>query len=506
MEYDFVLAFYFIRYLEIKKRTMKVFLVNPASWVDKRAGVYSDSMVPLTPMGLCYLAAIARQLGHEVAVKDQYASMISAEQLAELAVKHRSDVVGISCLSPSMPMVEEISKNIRARLPAAHIVAGNIHATLFPEEMILRGICDTVAMGEGEETFGELLEKLETSGSLETVKGLAFMKDGNIVVNEARPLTADLDCLPYPAWDLLDLDDYLAPPRFMLRKNIVGIGASRGCPSNCSFCSHNIITPRMRIRDIVKVVNEMQWVVENLGASYFGFTDACFPLNERQGFEFCRLLKERDLHKKLKWFTETRSDIASFDLLREFKEAGCVFVMYGFESANVRHMMTVNKNLNPEKAFDVMKWHKKLKLFSYGLFMIGFPYETHDEARATIEYAKKLDCEVASFGRVTPYPGTPLYKEYKSTFPENVFPWQWNNQYRPKLGEKTWQLPGLSHQDINNLLREAMISYYLQPHMILKHLRLGIFSPKDIFKGAVILMFEFISRATSFFSYIFKKL
>ena len=87
---------------------MKVFLINPSSRTNARAGVYSDSMFPMPPLGIAYIAGVARDLGHETAVEDQYASGIDADRIAELAVHHHADLVGISCLSPCMPEIGKI--------------------------------------------------------------------------------------------------------------------------------------------------------------------------------------------------------------------------------------------------------------------------------------------------------------------------------------------------------------------------------------------------------------
>jgi anaerobic magnesium-protoporphyrin IX monomethyl ester cyclase len=144
---------------------------------------------------------------------------------------------------------------------------------------------------------------------------------------------------------------------------------------------------------------------------------------------------------------------------------------------------------------------RHLKFHTYGLFMIGFPGETEHEARETIALAKKLDCIVASFARVTPYPGTALYERYKDTFPPEIRPWQLNSQYRPTPDEPMWQLPGMTHEQITNLLREAMARYYLRPRMIFRHLYYGIFTPAEMVGGGVRLLRELYFRLVSALSF-----
>ena len=187
--------------------------------------------------------------------------------------------------------------------------------------------------------------------------------------------------------------------------------------------------------------------------------------------------------------------MVSRELLREFKESGCLFMMYGFETASPRLQRECGKNLDLAHAGETMRAMKELKLRSYGLFMLGFPGETEAEARATIDLAKKLDFDVVSFGRVTPYPGSALYERYRADFEGKVPSWQWNNQYRPRKDEPGWELPGLSSRQITRLLSRAMTEYYLRPRMILRHLWRRTFSFSDMARGGFYALKDLVWRA-----------
>jgi radical SAM superfamily enzyme YgiQ (UPF0313 family) len=473
---------------------MNVLLLNPGSARDLTAGAYSRSMSPMPPLGLAYLAAVARDAGARVRVEDQYASAITAAQVVDLAEAHQADVVGISCLSPNVPMVEQVVRRLKDRRPATHIVLGNVHATYFAEHLFREMPIDSIVLGEGEETFGELLRALQTGAPPASIRGLVWRRDGEPVRNAPRPLVDDLARLPRPAWDLLRVSDYLSPPRMMMRDRVLAVQATRGCPWKCSFCSQNIFSPVVRRRDLGAVVGEMAWIVRDLGVTCFGFQDAVFPLNEAHGLEFCRRLHDAGLHEKVRWFTETRPELVTRDLLAEMRRCGCAFIMYGFETASARLQQNVCKNADPTAARTAMRYMKELDFTAYGLFMIGFPHETEAEARATIRWAKELDCDVASFARVTPYPGTAMYEEYKHAFPARVPPWQWNNQYRPRAGEVVWQLPGLSPRRITRLLARAMIEFYLRPRLVWRHWRRGLFTPKDMVRGLYYVLKDGLSH------------
>ncbi|MDP8222057.1 MAG: radical SAM protein [Candidatus Lernaella stagnicola] len=468
---------------------MNVLLVNPTSLRDQRAGPYSKLMFPVAPLGLAYLAAVARDAGHNVRVEDQYASGCSASEIGALAAEHRADVVGFSCLSPNVLAVRENVAAVRERLPETHIVLGNMHAAYFAAEMLRDLPIDSVVVGEGENAFRMLLQKLAANEELAGTPGLAVRVGDEVVTRPTGDGVNPVE-VPRPAWDLFHLPYYHCPPRFMMREVMLPVQAARGCPYNCAYCSQNMFHPTVRKRPLVEVVEEIAWLGEAFGVHGFGFTDSLFPFTEAEGLEFCHLLDARGLVGRVNWFTETRYDRMTPRLLREIKRCGCRFVMYGFETASRRLLEMMGKQVDPEQAFQTMRWTKEAGLGSYGLFMIGFPTETVAEAKETIRFARRLDCDVVSFARVTPYPGSRLYEDHKNSFPPDVQPWQWNNQYRPAVGETIWAMPGLSHEQITGLVRDAMVSYYLRPRIILRHLRRGTFSAPELATAAWSLLRE----------------
>ncbi|MBZ0271164.1 radical SAM protein, partial [bacterium] len=303
-----------------------------------------------------------------------------------------------------------------------------------------------------------------------------------------------LDDLPAPAWDLFRVEDYPCPPRFMMQGPLVTLAASRGCPWDCTYCSQNALTPGVRRRDIARVVDEIETTHRERGVTNFGFVDAIFPLKAADGFAFAAMMKERGLVDRVRWGTETRCDLVSREMLAELKSAGCRFLMYGFESASRATLDAVDKRADPKQAIDVMRWSKEIGIGTYGLYMIGFPGETREMARETIRFAKALDTDVASFARVTPYPGSPMYEQHKATLGD-VPAHQWNNQYRAEPGEAGWRLPGMSSEEIGALLREANLSYYLRPRLIWRHLRRGTISIGEMARGFAALAHDAAWRA-----------
>ncbi|MBF0299611.1 MAG: cobalamin-dependent protein [Oligoflexia bacterium] len=468
---------------------MNVLLLNPSASTKKNAGIYSKSMSPMPPLGIALLASIARNKGHTVIVEDQYANNKTTDEITKIVIEKKINLIGISCLTPSMNVVEELVQKIKNTSLKTHITLGNVHATIFAKELIKQLPIDSIIAGEGEKHFNDLLDTLVREDNFKGIYGIDNINQKTI------PSKSDLNKLPLPAWDLFDLKYYTAPSRFPIQGITLSVQTSRGCPFSCDYCSQNLLTPQIRKRDMKKVVEEIEYIYHNLGVKNFGIQDAIFPLSLSDGYDFCRYLKQKSLDKEIKWFMETKAELVNYDLLKEFKVCGLQFILFGFESANPKHLETVNKKVNIEKNFEVVNYLKKLDIKSYGLFMIGFANETLEDAISTINLALKLDCEVASFSRVTPYPGTKLYEKHKHLFPlEKIPPTHWNNQYRPSKGEITWHLPGLSCQQINTLLSKAMIRYYLRPKMILRHIfkSKSSFSLKELLRGGSYLFIELI--------------
>ncbi len=466
---------------------MRVFIVNPSSRRESTAGVYSEGMNPMAPRGVAVIAAVARDMGHEVFVEDQYATHRGAAHIADFVVKNDVDILGLSVLSPNVPMVEEIVRLVKGRRNKTHIVLGNTHASYFSKQMLEENEIDSVVLGEGEKTFAEVLRRIESGESLAGIPGLSYREDGRIHLGRAAPQIENLDKLPRPAWELFNLDHYIAPPRLIFQDRLLALESSRGCPWKCSYCAQYLWTPKVRKRSMESVVEEIQWAVEKFGVSSFGFEDAVFPWSEKDGLEFADLMERRALSKKIRWFSTTRSDLVTKPLLGAMKKSGCLYVLYGFESASAKHLKAAGKDIDPRRAFETMKMTREAGLLAYGVFMIGFPDETPTEAKATIRYAVDLDPDVASFARVTPYPGTPLYEKYQRHLGADTPSWQWNNQYRPLKNEKMWELPGMSTTQIMSLLQEAMLRFYLRPRIIWRSLKIGVFSVGDMIQGGIMM-------------------
>lgn len=398
---------------------MKVLLLIPPTDLFRSYGELKSFSNPQPSLGIAYIAAVLRGNGYEVRVVDAYVNGYNLSELMDIIRQYAPDLVGMSVLTPSCEVVYEISKNIRGTFPDMKIVMGNLHATLFCEEILLNNFSDFVVHGEGEFTMLELIKTLELHGDLENVKGLSFFRDGQVINNPLRPHIDDLDSLPFPAWDLFPLEKYSTDPRTQIKENKVEtlILATRGCPNQCTFCSSRTersLGSKYRMRKPESIVDEMVHMNRKYGSEVFSFMDLAFPLVKKHAIDFCKEIIRRELGKKFKWVTECRVKPLDEETLLFMKNAGCVRVCFGIESGNDGTLKLLKKNFTTNDVRRAFNMAKRANLEVDGMFMIGLPGETEELINETIDFALELDLRYAIFNLFVPYPGCELHDTLKA--------------------------------------------------------------------------------------------
>jgi anaerobic magnesium-protoporphyrin IX monomethyl ester cyclase len=295
--------------------------------------------------------------------------------------------------------------------PAIHTLIGGPHPTFMYEEMLNEedNPVDVILRGEMEETLAELLGALADGRALEDVKGIAFVRDGEIVATPQRPHIEDLDTLT-PAWDALEWDDYhynIDPWGRM-----ASILTSRGCMMGCSFCSQRVFwRGEWRARDPYKVVDEIRHLVDEYHVEFITMIDA-YPTRDRDRWEkILDLLIEADLGAKLLIETRVEDIIRDEDILHKYADAGIMHIYLGLETSTDELLNSLNKGTTidmNERAVNILKAHD---IMIEASFMIGFPEETWDSIKATAEMAARLNPDIAVFPVLTPMPYTGLWDD-----------------------------------------------------------------------------------------------
>jgi len=465
---------------------MRVALINPGMRLET-LGRFRGLMEPMPVLGLAYLAAVAEAAGHDVLVVDMFAEGGTADDAARRVAAHRADVVGLGILTPSAPVCLEVLAAVRDRLPGCVTVAGNIHADVFASELLVTGAVDIVVHGEGEATFAELLRVLDCAGidGLQGVPGLSFRGSGGALHADpgGRPLP-DLDALPLPAWHLFPYRRYGMLPLADLARPSLAMGASRGCPYRCGYCSLLHAGSTYRARDPIAVVDELQTLRERFGARQIGFVDPVFPLGKDVFLRFAEEMRRRGLHREVAWISETRVDRLDREVVRAMRGSGCGRVLLGIESGVDQLLDGVDKGVDTETVRAAVRLCREEGLQTVGLFMLGLPGETEAMTRRTIDFAKDIGLDFAKFAITVPFPGSQLYADLRASGRAGRRDWAEYSTFQPAPDKLVYVPRQVSNEALVDLQRRGTREFYLRPAMVFHHLvRVRTIRPRQLLHG-----------------------
>jgi len=437
---------------------MKVTLINP----PYPPNVHSHPA--FIPLGIAYLGAVAEKEGHEVTVIDCQAEKLNYEAFRERIRRTPSDVVGVTATTLLYKSAMRLINIAKEEQPDAVTMLGGSHGTFWDENALDEyPILDMVVRREGEVTFVEVLSKLEAGAGLKGVLGVTFRgRDGNVVRNGDRPFIKDLDALPFPAHHLLPLETLKR-----MGNVLFPLMTSRGCVFWCDFCS----TVRMfgrgyRMRSAENVVDEMEMIHGKYGVRQFTFYDDAFSVDRKRVVKICEELRARRLD--LVWDCGTRVDMVDRELMETMRGAGCLGVWLGVESGSEVILGAMNKGIKLAQTRRAYKIAHDVGLMTIANVVLGFPGETVETARETINFVKELNPDHVGFYVATPYPGTPMYEQVKREGWLRVTDFDKYDTANP-----TFETPWLSMKQLADIRYKAYQDFYLRLGYVLKMMRRG---------------------------------
>lgn len=456
---------------------MKIFLLIPPTDLSRSYGELKSYGNPQPSLGIAYIASVLREDGHQVKVTDAYVGENSLSEIMVEIEAFRPEFLGISVLSPSADIVFQIVREVRKNLSSIQIILGNLHASIFADEILADNLADFIVHHEGEITARELIRTLEIGEDPRNVQGISLIRDGKVVHTPKRPLMKNLDVLPFPAWDLFPLKSYQTDPRSEVKRGHSErhILATRGCPNQCTFCSartEKSLGMEYRMRDPKKVVDELEFMNEKFGSEIFAFMDLAFPLVKKHAIEFCKEMIRRGLQKKFRWFSECRVKPLDQETMEYMKEAGCVRICLGVESGNDRILKSIKKNFTVKDVARAVKLATKIKLDVDGMFMLGLPGEGKSEIIDTINLSIRLPFRFAIFNLFVPYPGCELFDELSTAGKIHYKSWGEFTAYPTFGGGQPVYVPdSLTQKELTDLQKKAMITFYLRPRFVMGEIR-----------------------------------
>jgi len=410
---------------------MNILLIFPPSTIYGK-----DPTIPavVLPLGLAYIAAYLEQHHYGVSIIDARSLSkdrvivscgkalygLTDDELRLEIEKRAPDIVGISCMytaySGDAHRVAKIAKDINR---AIVVVMGGAHASTFPIMALKDNNVDVVVHGEGEETFLGLVKYIENKQEYAEMRGISFRnKQGLIVNNPGHPLIADLDTIPFPARHLLDMNLYLdnKPGFYAMRAPSATMITSRGCPNACIYCTIQSVwgNRKWRGRSPQNVVNEIEMLHKGYGIKEIYWMDDSAGTSKQRLAEICREILRRNLD--IKWTTPNGIAHWYLDerLLRLMKDAGCYRVTFGIESGNIEVRKFLGKPFPLEQARSMINYANRIGMWTICTFIIGFPFETEEAIKDTINFACNCGIDMAIFYLLSPHPGTKVYEIFKS--------------------------------------------------------------------------------------------
>ena len=373
----------------------------------------------IDPRTLAIMAAVVRDIV-DVEIIDAQVDNISKEQFQKIIAEKKPDYVGISQLTTEYANIlytaSDLVKSVDTNIV---VIAGGVHVTLYPKQVMATASIDYCCHGEGEYLLRELLLYLQGDGPMPQT-GLVYRRDGEIHI-QPKATIEDLTTLPWPAYDLIDFNRYCQEaPRHGANRypELPGMAMiiSRGCPFHCSFCQVASIAGRKaRMRDPLDVIKEIEFVKENYGVRSITFFDDNFFLPKGPMKEFLRLMIERKLD--LKWQAAGAAIwVMDDELLDLMEQSGCVGVTVALESGNPRVLHEIiNKPIPDIYAIPAKIAKIKAKgIWVAANFVIGSPDETWEEIRETISFAENCNADYVKFYVAVPLVGTSMFEVAKA--------------------------------------------------------------------------------------------
>lgn len=441
---------------------MKILFLRPNSAVPSAA----------PPMGLMYLGAYLRKYGgHNVIIFDGRNLDANPGDFAQTIANSNPDVIGITAFSMEQKEAHSLAALAKKIFPDKPVVLGGPYATSQPMEAIEDHNIDFVVIGEGERSGLKLFNALQNGGDYSQISEIAYRQDGSVVRTNPVEFIEDLDEIPFPAWDLIDFESYFERKggkrktfnQHQMKQRVFQIVTTRGCPYHCLYC-HNLFGKKIRKRSVENVIEELKILKNRYGIEEVEIIDDIFNLDLDRAKEILRRIIAEKLDLKFCFPNGLRSDRMDEEFMDLMKEAGVYRLVFAIETGSPRVQKLIKKNVKLDVAKRNIELASQRGFSIGGFFMLGFPTETEEEVRRTIEYAVSTKMVTATFFMVTPFPGTELHSLALSM----GFELPKEYEHYQKVSFNTSNVPT---EKLVYLRQYALRKFYLDPRRILLYMR-----------------------------------
>jgi|GEM_PF-125330 len=454
--------------------TAKLVLATAPVPLSERYGPLAGAGSTEPSFGVACLAACAAREGFDVHIVECSAENMDIETAANEILAFDPDVVGISSTTSGITASASLAHLLKRRKPGTVAIVGGCHVSALPEETLREfPAFDIGVTGEGELTLLDILRRFDSYRQIPAdCPGTVVRCGDDIVRLPPRPLIADLDSLPLPAWNLLRgfPRSFRPSPARIRRWPCASIVLTRGCPNNCTFCDRSVFGRKCRAYSPAYAVEMIRDLRANHGVREILIEDDTFMTFRPNVIEFCERLISSGLD--ISWSCLGRADRVDPELLRAMKKAGCWHISYGIESGSPEILASVRKRLDIGQIRQAVAWSREAGLRTKGFFMVGFPGETPATMEATEKLALSLGLDDITVSKLTPFPGSELYADIEryGSFTRN---WAAMNVLTPVFVPS-----GLTADDLDRAASRMLRRFYLRPGLVFRHALYAISRPR----------------------------
>ena len=498
-----------------------ILLVNPPTpdgglWIrsQHRVGRRTRENMVWPQVSLAQMAALLAPV-YTLKIIDANAEHIGWPEFTRLLDRYQPKYYLTQLTAPTLE--NDMYGIFLAKARRAKTIVFGTHVTPIPRETMRPfPALDFALFGEPDLTIRDLLDHLEhkfdqrspeiqrlfanhdpqyqpsfhEDGSIDLsgIKGLAWRKGEEIVLNFPRPFIASLDDLPIPLHELLPLQKYRMP---YIRGPFTFIVTSRGCPAGCTYCiKHVSYQYSTRVRSPELIMQEL-WQLKKLGINNIHMYSDLFTVSREQVVDLCQRMIAEDI--QIKWMCNSRVDFVDQEMLGLMGKSGCRMISWGIESGNEQILKHARKGAYPDKAERALRWAKQAGIMNWGYFIIGLPGETEETIRQTIDFAKKLPLDIALFHVAAPYPGTPFFFEVvkEGWFRKGT---RWENVDMDK--GTVLDYPGLSAERLLYWQKKAFREWAFRPGPAFTYLKMLLYDPNTL-KSALSVGFQHLTWAST---------
>ncbi len=425
----------------------------------------ANSMRACNDLG--YAAAILKNGGYNIFLRDYTSEKESFETLKTDIIRENPDVIFISITNGTIYDDIKITEKIKSVNPNIKII---LKGALFfnPEKFLFDELnleaVDILIGGETEFIILPLLNALfDSPEKLKDIEGICYKVNNNWEINNITHFEENLDGLPFPDRSSMRNELYINPAT---NKPMATIATSRGCPSSCIYCVSPLISGRkVRFRSPQNVFEEIKECVEKYNIADFFFKSDTFTIDKKWVIELCDFIINSDLKNKINWVANSRVNTIDEDILQKMKEAGCSLIALGIESGSDDSLLKMKKGTTVEQNIKAVNIIKKYDIKIFGFYLIGFPWETKEHLEDTKKLMFRLDTDFVELSVATPFKGSKLYEMIYGH----------NEDGERVLGKDSFKYTTsgtkyLSAEYLRKFRKNTLLLYHLRPGFIIKKL------------------------------------